>query len=151
MQERIWIGRINMGSQQEKTKTRKEKNQPNSYGTFKRRWVPVLGRDGSSPKRHRLLWMRFSSARPWHGLTLPCVMCSSQNKNPGSEQPWAAGGGCKAREDLSQALSQVSHKRWRPTLSPCFTVPDSPIFLITMNQWKENSLRESPSFLLFSF
>lgn len=129
-----------MGSRREKTKTRK-KNQPNSYGTFKRHWVPILGRDGSSPKRYRLLWRRFSSARLWRGLT--AAPCSVQLPK---QEPslWTALEAARPGEDLSQALPQVSHKRWRSTLSPCFTLPDSPIFLITMNQCKGNSLRRKP-------
>lgn len=70
------------------------------------------------------------------GSQLPCVLCSFQNQNPGPEQPRAAGGGCRLRGDLSQALSQVSHKRWRSTLSPCLSLPDSPISLTAVNQWK---------------
>lgn len=54
------------------------------------------------------------------GSQLPQVLCSFQNKSQGSEQPRAAG--------RSQALSQVSHKSWRSTLSPCFSLPGSPIF-----------------------
>lgn len=154
---RMYRDRINIGSQQEETKTKISKKfnrilmEPlrGIWCQFWVRWLQpkTLRTDRSEWGFHK---SDFGLGSIFHSCPVLCVLSiTGQNKNQAQNNLWLVREACEVRWrpqfcGSNQAPQEAANKRWRSTMSPCFILADSPISLIIMNQWKENLLKRKP-------